>query len=541
MEKQIIMTRDKNKITIMNRNGGESNNQYDTNIYKFYYKVLGDNPFNIVPNRYIVYENGVIFDRKNIQFVRQWVDPKGYVYTSFKLIDNSRMAIGLHRIVAFLYCENPYNDYSSEIEVNHKDGVKTNNFYTNLEWTTQQENIEHAFNTGLMYRKYPKELVHKVCQLMETGISPSEIIREIDSKQYSYDEMRRLLQGIRSKHSWTEISSQYNIPDSDYSRKHSEEFVHKICKEIENGKSPLEIAYQFGKNDDEIKDITSLVGTIKQKNAWTEISSKYNFPDINFGRKYDDNFIHKLCILLEQGRTYNEIIAMMNIKDEDKQNIKNLLTDIKVKKRHIDISSNYKIKEKSNQLEDKEKLVHKLCKELEKGIAPIEVINNLGLQDRKEEVKYIISDIKAKKSWNYISCHYNIPEADYSHKYDEDYIYKICKLIEENLSPKEIIERIHNMGYTYTDDEIRDLRKSIVNKECWTHISSKFNIQKTNFKQVFDEDTARKVCQLLQDTDLSYNEIIAKLGLPMTKQSNEFVKNIKNKRAWKRVSKEYNF
>lgn len=34
-------------------------------------------------------------------------------------------------------------------EVNHKDGVKSNNHYTNLEWVTSSQNKQHAYSIGL--------------------------------------------------------------------------------------------------------------------------------------------------------------------------------------------------------------------------------------------------------------------------------------------------------------------------------------------------------------------------------------------------------
>jgi uncharacterized protein with PIN domain len=58
-------------------------------------------------------------------------------------IDN--VTYRLHRIVALTFIENPEN----KEQVNHIDGIKTNNAVSNLEWVTNQENQIHKFKTGL--------------------------------------------------------------------------------------------------------------------------------------------------------------------------------------------------------------------------------------------------------------------------------------------------------------------------------------------------------------------------------------------------------
>lgn len=66
----------------------------------------------------------------------------GYVTVDFSGIGS----YSAHRLIAAAFIPNPEN----KPEVNHKDGNKANNAVNNLEWVTPVENIQHAFQTGLM-------------------------------------------------------------------------------------------------------------------------------------------------------------------------------------------------------------------------------------------------------------------------------------------------------------------------------------------------------------------------------------------------------
>jgi len=81
------------------------------------------------------------------------IDRKGYHRAGLNK-DSKRKYEGIHRLVAKLFIENPEN----KPEVNHMDGDKSNNHYTNLEWVTRSENMKHAVETGLITHvfEYPK-------------------------------------------------------------------------------------------------------------------------------------------------------------------------------------------------------------------------------------------------------------------------------------------------------------------------------------------------------------------------------------------------
>ena len=81
----------------------------------------------------------------------------------------------VHRLVAIAFIPNPEN----KAEVNHVDGCKTNNVVTNLEWVTREENMTHAFKTGLnrarkgnenRFAKLTPELIKEASDLKQAGI-----------------------------------------------------------------------------------------------------------------------------------------------------------------------------------------------------------------------------------------------------------------------------------------------------------------------------------------------------------------------------------
>lgn len=69
-----------------------------------------------------------------------------YGYLTVRLWKNKKCTNRkVHQVVAQAFIPNP----ESKRQINHKDGDKTNNTVSNLEWSTPAENTSHAYRTGL--------------------------------------------------------------------------------------------------------------------------------------------------------------------------------------------------------------------------------------------------------------------------------------------------------------------------------------------------------------------------------------------------------
>lgn len=99
-----------------------------------------------IKENYDVSRNGVVTRKSDGRVFNGVKDQKGYLRVRLKLPllsknKDGRKPYKIHRLVAMFYLDN----YSDKLQVNHKNGIKTDNRVENLEMVTNRENVIHAW------------------------------------------------------------------------------------------------------------------------------------------------------------------------------------------------------------------------------------------------------------------------------------------------------------------------------------------------------------------------------------------------------------
>lgn len=150
--------------------------------------------------KYSVTEDGEIFSHQRTKCIRKSrIKEGGYVCLTLTT-DYKKKNLYVHRAVAMCFVGNPHN----HTEVNHIDGDKLNNHYTNLEWCSRKENQQHAVRLGLI--RNPKGGNHPSATMSE------KVAREIkfsmgSNKEVSakYGVHTSTVNSIRKGRSWKHL------------------------------------------------------------------------------------------------------------------------------------------------------------------------------------------------------------------------------------------------------------------------------------------------------------------------------------------------
>ena len=94
---------------------------------------------------YSISTSGIVYSHRRSTAMKQFKNFGGYMQVTL-CVNRCRQTLSVHRLVALTFIPNPYG----LPQVNHIDGNKQNNRVDNLEWCSQSENMQHAYETGLV-------------------------------------------------------------------------------------------------------------------------------------------------------------------------------------------------------------------------------------------------------------------------------------------------------------------------------------------------------------------------------------------------------
>jgi hypothetical protein len=222
-------------------------------------------------DNYYISSSGRIFSidtrHNNRLFLKQRLNPKGYPLVS--LNKSNKGVFLVHRLVALAFIPNP----NSLPQINHKDGIKTNNHISNLEWVTGKENIQHAIKTGLFEHMYGENNANSIfnkndiINIRNDYINSSLGIKNLAKK---YNTSNNTIKIIIYNKTWFDSEYQKMIDSEEFSKIQNSK---NICGE-KNGACKL--------NKEKVLNIRKLH---KEGKTYGEISKIY--PEIHKGSLSD--------------------------------------------------------------------------------------------------------------------------------------------------------------------------------------------------------------------------------------------------------------
>ena len=163
-------------------------------------------------SNYTLTDHGDIYNNFRDLWMKPHISRCGYAMQVLIADDKQRKTFSTHRLVSYIFIPIPDNlkhIRCDQLQVNHKDGVKLNNLYSNLEWCTNLMNAHHAMESGLWNHTHlTEETCHDACRLLVSNEYKGKIgeVSKILNIPYT------TIQSVWYGRNWKHISSQYGLP-----------------------------------------------------------------------------------------------------------------------------------------------------------------------------------------------------------------------------------------------------------------------------------------------------------------------------------------
>lgn len=136
-------------------------------------KVVGNEGWE---ENYLISDDGRVFSLISNRELKPYAKSRGYGYKrrdyTVSITHNGKQRHPkISRMVAMAFIPNPLN----KEQVNHIDGNPLNNHVSNLEWTTNKENQQHAVDNWLTRKGFTKEQFEQIKELSLKAYSVKDI------------------------------------------------------------------------------------------------------------------------------------------------------------------------------------------------------------------------------------------------------------------------------------------------------------------------------------------------------------------------------